>query len=124
MNPSTEKELDRVFSLYIRTLHSKDGVCICYTCGTPIRISNAQNGHCFGRSNRGVRFDERDCRPQCITCNYFDKSKDEYFKYKLLQEIGEKEYDNLYFKSKQMVKITDTEAKAMIKLYKEKLKAL
>lgn len=124
MSPKLEKELDNAFSLYIRTVHSVDGICKCYTCGTPRRISDTQNGHCFGRSNRGVRFDERDCRPQCMTCNYYDKRMDNVFKTKLLSEIGEKEFDDLYFKSKQMVKFTDFEASALIELYKKKLKAL
>lgn len=124
MTPSTEKKLDAVFSLYIRHKYSIDGYCRCYTCGTPIPIAQAQNGHCLGRSNRGVRFNENDCRPQCLPCNYFNKDMDAVFKMKLIREIGAEEYGKLTQLSFGITQMPEYEAKEMIELYKQKLKEL
>lgn len=121
MRPGTEKKLDDIFSLYIRTKFSHQGICTCYTCGARYPISVIQNGHCFGRSNRGTRFDEDDCRPQCRNCNYYGDVIG-IFKEKLLREIGEDRFNALRIKANQICKISEYEALDMIQSFKQKLK--
>jgi len=66
---TVKKKLDAVFSKYIRTLHSKDGLVRCYTCPKVAPIAEMQNGHFVPRQYLAVRYDERNCRPQCYACN-------------------------------------------------------
>lgn len=64
------KECDALFSKFIRNKYKgKDGLVGCYTCDTRDEIGKLQNGHYVGRSSMFLRFDERNCRPQCEYCN-------------------------------------------------------
>jgi hypothetical protein len=63
-------ECDVLFSKYIRMKYAdKKGIVKCYTCEKPFKISEVQNGHYISRYNLFLRFDERNCRPQCEYCN-------------------------------------------------------
>jgi hypothetical protein len=64
------KVADDVFSKFIRLSHAdENGNVTCYTCDAVIRWQEAHNGHYVGRGNMFLRFDQRNCRPQCYTCN-------------------------------------------------------
>lgn len=77
-----KKELDRVFSLYIRHKYPK----ICYTCHrTDV---NLQNGHFVSRQYLATRWDENNCRPQCVGCNMFGGGKPLDFEENLKKELG------------------------------------
>ena len=60
---------DGLFSKYIRLKYADKDVVKCFTCGTSKPITEIQNGHYISRANMYLRFDERNCRPQCIWCN-------------------------------------------------------
>jgi hypothetical protein len=70
-----KKQLDTVFSIYIRTTHSVDGICTCYTCGKTGTIKELQNGHFVSRGYTATRWHEDNCRPQCVGCNIFGNGK-------------------------------------------------
>jgi hypothetical protein len=76
-----KKELDRVFSLYIRGKYEKK----CYTCEY---VGMLQNGHFVPRQYLAVRWDEDNCRPQCRNCNVFDHGKPFEFEERLVKELG------------------------------------
>lgn len=77
-----KKELDRVFSIYIRTKYPK----VCYTCG---KSGVLQNGHFIVRKYLATRWEEDNCRPQCIGCNIYGKGMSIDFEERLGQELGE-----------------------------------
>ena len=62
-----QSELDRLFSLIIRTAHPK----FCHSCGVPHEIKEAQAGHIINRTKFAVRYDLRNALPVCCACNYF-----------------------------------------------------
>lgn len=65
-----KKELDRVFSIYIRQKYADSfGIVQCYTCQKTGSVKELQNGHFVPRQYLSVRWDERNCRPQCYACN-------------------------------------------------------
>lgn len=56
-----KKLLDSIFSVYIRQKYPAE----CYTCGK--KDVSLQCGHFISRSYLATRFDENNCRPQCLT---------------------------------------------------------
>ena len=77
-----KKELDRVFSLYIRKIHPHQ----CYTCGKT--EGPMQCGHFVSRQYLATRWSEDNCRPQCWGCNGFGNGKLLDFEEKLKSELG------------------------------------
>lgn len=65
-----KKKLDAVFSKYIRQKYADSfGIVKCYTCPKAAPISELQCGHFVPRQYLSLRWDERNCRPQCYACN-------------------------------------------------------
>ncbi len=84
-----KKELDRQFSIYIRTKFSdKDGNNKCYTCGKAGTIKTMQCGHYVSRQYLATRWDENNCRIQCAGCNLFGNGKPLDFEENLKKELG------------------------------------
>jgi hypothetical protein len=83
-----KKELDSIFSKYIRAKYPKK----CYTCG---RTGTLQCGHFISRSYLATRFSEDNCRPQCVGCNIFGNGKPLDFEEHLIKEIGAKKVAEL-----------------------------
>lgn len=82
-----KKELDRVFSLYIRQKYAnEDGTVKCYTCTTIKHWTEMQNGHWIPRNNLATRFSEENCRVQCVGCNLFQKGRPDVFAVNLIKE--------------------------------------
>lgn len=81
-----KKELDRVFSLFIRHFYAKNGFVACYTCSVVKPIKEMQNGHWIPRNNLATRFSEENCRPQCVACNMFQKGKPDVFAVNLIRD--------------------------------------
>lgn len=77
-----KKELDRVFSLYIRRVYPK----VCYTCGKP--AERLQCGHYIPRQYLATRWSTFNCRPQCWGCNGYGKGQTLIFEEKLKDEYG------------------------------------
>ena len=83
------KDLDAVFSKYIRNKYAKDGLVACYTCGKIGEVAHLQNGHFVSRSVRNLRWHEDNCRPQCFGCNIMQGGQTITFRENLVKEIGE-----------------------------------
>jgi len=94
-----KKKLDAVFSQYIRHKYARDGMVACYTCTTVKPIASMQNGHWIPRNVLATRFNEENCRPQCVGCNMFQKGKPDVFAVNLMKEgvdieaLQKKRYD-------------------------------
>ena len=108
-------EADKYFSLYIRAKYAK----VCYTCGA--RGKTLQCGHFVARSYLATRFDEDNCRPQCVGCNLFGGGKPLDFEEHLRREIGDERVDALKKRRHTITKITPKEYEIMIELYKRKI---
>jgi hypothetical protein len=94
-----EQILDHEVSLHVRASAAVElglgGLVPCYTCGTMYVWKALEAGHYIGRSNRGVRWDLRNIRPQCTKCNSYQEGKHWQFRKNLVVELGEKEVEDL-----------------------------
>lgn len=94
-----KKELDRVFSIYIRGKFPKE----CYTCRkTDVTL---QCGHFVSRQYLMTRWEEDNCRPQCVGCNMFGNGKPLDFEERLKEELGEKRVEDMKKSRHQMLKV-------------------
>jgi 5-methylcytosine-specific restriction endonuclease McrA len=70
--PKLKKELDRVFSIVIRTSKiNAEGVTHCVTCGRVDHWKNMDAGHYVPRQDLATRWDPWNVWPQCKPCNGF-----------------------------------------------------
>lgn len=109
-----KKELDRVFSLYIRGKYEKS----CYTCG---RTGTLQNGHFISRQYLATRWDENNCRPQCVGCNIYGNGKPLDFEERLKKELGDNLVEEMKKKRHTITKVGIQWYKEQIEHYKNKL---
>lgn len=122
--PELIKELDALFSKYIRKKYAdKEGIVECYTCGNKMRWQDIQNGHYVSRYNLFLRFDERNCRPQCENCNCIKHGNLSVFGKKLDEEHnGITEL--LFEESKLIYKPSREELKELILEFNKKINSL
>ena len=109
-------ELDAVFSKYIRKTHP----AICYTCGGIGKV--LQCGHFIARSYLATRFDESNCRPQCVGCNMFGRGKPLEFEEHLKAELGDEFVEEMKTRRHNITKITPAEYEVRIEYYKRLIK--
>ncbi len=107
------KECDALFSKCIRLYRAdKNGEVKCFTCDTKKHWTLMQNGHYIGRANMFLRFDGRNCRPQCEYCNCHKHGNLLVFA------------QNLELEYKGITDILYEEAKMIYKYTREELKLL
>lgn len=107
-----KKELDRVFSIYIRNKYPKE----CYTCGktdTPL-----QCGHFVPRQYLATRWHENNCRPQCVGCNIYGNGKILDFEEHLKRDLGEQYVEELKATRHTSLKLDTVWYKIEIEKYK------
>ena len=114
------KELDTVFSHYIRLRYAKNEIAKCVTCGKKDHWKKLQAGHFMSRANYSTRWDEDNVQVQCVGCNVYHSG--EQYKYSLY--LGNNLSEELYLKSKQIVKFADVELIDMIDYYKQQVNIL
>ena len=121
------KRLDKIFSEYIRLKHAdKNGIVKCYTCNKKAywKGEGMQNGHFISRRSRILRWDERNCRIQCYSCNVMRYGESYIFGVKLNAEYGYNIAEELLIESKKIIKQSDQELLDLINLYQEKVESL
>jgi len=112
------KELDKVFSLYIRQRDANlDGFTECFTCGRSNHWKKLQCGHFMSRARYSTRWDEENCRPQCYGCNVMQQGQQYIFAQNLDKESPGKA-DAMHVASLQVVKFSTVELEDMIFMYK------
>ena len=116
------KELDRVYSLWLRKSHSVDGIVQCYTCHQWLPINKMDCGHYWSRKHMATRWYEKNTKPQCRYCNRFSEGNKPAFAMQLINEYGSDILNILEFKAKAPCKFELFELEEKIKFYKEKLK--
>jgi len=112
------KQLDSIFSTYIRRKDAINDVAICFTCGKKDHYKKLQNGHFQSRRHYSTRFDEVNCQVQCAGCNVFKYGEQFIFGQNLDIKYGEGTARRLHIKAQQILKISDKEIIEMIKRYK------
>ena len=112
------KNLDAVFSQYIRIKDSINEIATCVTCGKKDHWKKLQNGHFMSRRHYSTRWDENNVGVQCYGCNITSQGQQFLFAKYLGLELAEE----MVLKSKQTVKLTDNDLQDMIQHYKDKLK--
>ena len=102
----SQNAADGIFSKYIRLKHSFESsdtrYCVCYTCGTPHKITEIQNGHWQRRGFITTRYNEDNCRPQCVKCNYHRSGEPEKFELHLIHDLGQQRVNELKALSQQL----------------------
>lgn len=106
-----KKELDTVFSLYVRAKYPK----VCYTCG---REGKLQNGHFVIRQYLMTRWEEDNCRPQCFGCNIRGKGRTADFEERLIEELGEARVKEIKALRKELLQPNRAWYESQIDLYK------
>ena len=111
-------------SKYVRTIHSKDGRCTCYTCGTEKDIRDMQAGHAIQGRGNSILFQTDGIRPQCAGCNVWSGGRLDIFIPTLIDEIGRERYDELLSLKGKPRKWTVEELKQLEDEFKEKTSEL
>lgn len=117
-----KKELDKLFSLYIRQKYSENGYATCYTCGITKPWKEMQCGHFVSRSYLATRFLEANVRVQCVGCNMFGGGRTVIFANKIENEEGLGTVAALYKEAQKVIKNFPYQEK--IEYYKQKIKEL
>ena len=120
-----KKDLDKVFSLYIRLRHaSKDGIVKCFTCDKTAHYKKMHAGHFMSRKHHATRWNEDNVQVQCVKCNLFGQGEQYAFGKLLDIRIAEGKAEELQELSRTTVKYMRFEYEHMIKFYKEKVNAI
>lgn len=119
------KTLDGYFSKYIRLINSdENGFCKCITCGKEYFWKKIDCGHFISRQYHITRFDERNCKPQCISCNRFKQGEWLKFESKLIEIYGIEEIEDLKLLAKTLENFSISELNEKISFYRKKVKEL
>ena len=118
------KDLDIIFSIYIRRKDAINDIAQCVTCGKKDHWSKLQNGHWASRRHYSTRWDEKNCNVQCAGCNVFRAGEIYLYTKYLCSKYGNNFPDELYAKSQKIVKFADVELIDMIDYYKQKVNIL
>lgn len=101
-----KKTLDSIFSQYIRRKYAdENGMVKCYTCPRIFHWKEIQNGHFISRSYLATRFDENNCRPQCVGDNIFGHGRPLDFEENLKKELGSDYVEAMKLKRHLTVKL-------------------
>lgn len=114
------KKFDQVFSTFIRKKYADHfGMVGCYTCHVKKHYKDMQNGHYISRGHMTTRWDEENCRVQCVGCNVFRNGNYTEYSYRLLKEIGAKGLDKLMAKKKEIKQWSIKEIQEKIAYYEK-----
>tara|TARA_R100000935_G_scaffold28725_1_gene49098 strand:+ start:1146 stop:1535 length:390 start_codon:yes stop_codon:yes gene_type:complete len=112
------KQLDSVFSQYIRKKDAVDNIATCFTCGKKDHWKKLQNGHFQSRRHYATRWDEINCQVQCAGCNVFKQGEQFIFSQNLDIKYSNGTARKLHIKAQKILKLTDNEIKDLINKYK------
>jgi len=112
------KQLDTVFSQYIRRRDSQDDMCSCSTCGVVKPIKQMQAGHFMSRGKYSTRWDEQNVHAQCQGCNMWKQGQQYKMSIHIDQKYGAGTAEELMNKSNRTAKFTDSDLIELINKYK------
>jgi len=114
---SAKRELDRVFSLYIR---KRDPKCVC--CGRPTEVC----GHFIPRGKLATRWDDDNCFGFCSDCNGLEQQTrtDPRWREIHVSIIGEALRGELESFARCVCKYSEAELREKIVYFKKAIKSL
>lgn len=121
------KELDKVFSQYIRLSHAdNNGQVKCVTCDRKgyWKGDSMQNGHFQSRRHMNTRWEYLNCAPQCYGCNVGKQGEQYKFAKYLDATYGDGTAESMEKQSKILVKFSPSELEEFITHYKEEVKKI
>lgn len=110
-----KKELDTWFSIYIR-MRDKG---VCFTCDSKQFWKYQQNGHYVSRAVLSLRWDEKNCNCQCVSCNVFRHGNMDEYAVRLVRKYGPKILEKLNKEKHTIVKLTPEWYEKKIAYYKK-----
>jgi hypothetical protein len=121
-----KKELDTIFSIYIRLREATDeGMVQCFTCGKVSHYKTGmQNGHFQSRKHLTTRWNETNCQVQCVGCNMFKAGEQYKFSIALEAKYGEGTSEYLEFTARTIMKVSRIDYEDKISYYKEAVEKL
>jgi hypothetical protein len=130
------RELDRVFSHYIRYIDTYtkypisddeiigcNRVGVCCTCRRKVNYIIGHCGHYIGRDYLSTRFEETNCALQCPECNMLYYGRPKEFKKFIITKYGEQELERLKKLKHTTLKLSKSDIDEKIRYYREKIKA-
>ena len=119
-----KKELDRVFSKYVRQKDADEsGMVSCITCGKTLHWKEIQAGHFVSRQYLTTRWDENNVRPQCVGDNIFGNGKPLDFEEALKKELGQDYVEEMKKKRHLVLKLDRLWYNERIQFYKDAIKS-
>lgn len=116
------KQLDIVFSQYIRLRDSNDmGIAKCITCGKEYHWKDIHAGHFQSRSHMSTRWEEKNVHAQCRVCNILRNGEQYLYAKQIDQLYGEGTADQLFVASRTISKHSTLQLINMIKYYTDKV---
>jgi len=116
------KQLDKVFSEYIRKRDADgNGFVCCFTCGKRLHWKEIQCGHFQSRKHYATRWDEQNCQPQDAACNVFRYGEQFKFGVNLDKKYGVGTAEALERMARFTIKFSNVELVEKIQYYKEQL---
>ena len=121
-----KKELDTIFSLFIRLKEATDeGLVQCFTCNKVSHYkSGMQNGHFQSRKHLATRWDETNCQVQCVGCNMFKAGEQYKFAINLDAKHGEGTAEKLELLARTILKVSRIDYEEKITYYKDLVEKL
>ncbi len=116
-----KRSLDQLFSRWLRLKGSDSaGQASCFTCGLRSSWTVLQCGHFIQRQYLAGRWNEANCRIQCVRCNIFMKGA--YPEFAL--NLGQETVAHLVSLKRETVKLTRADLQEMISHYENLLEHL
>lgn len=120
-----KKNLDRVCSEYVRRSYADwQGNVRCYTCDKQFHWKYTQCGHYVSRTYNNLRWDLRNLRPQCYSCNVMKRGNMDEFAFRLEQETPGILKELNTWKHRKATTLGVLDLKMLIDDFKSKLKLL
>jgi Bacteriophage Lambda NinG protein len=122
---SLVKELDTVFSLYIRLRYAdKEGMVTCYTSGKVVHWRKIQAGHFISRRHYNTRWNEINVQNQTVRENIMLSGNIAEFGRRLVGQYGQDKIDYLFQMRDKEAKLDRLHLKVAIQDYTKKVAQL
>lgn len=117
-----KKELDTIYSKWIRLKDIIKGNAVCVTCGSVRPWQEMQCGHYISRTYLATRFLEENTHVQCLPCNVFKHGNYTNYAQFMIRKYGIEHLDFLDREKNKITKYFPYQEK--IDYYKEKVAQL
>ena len=119
------KELDRVFSIYIRLRDTgEDGFGQCISCHSYLPYKKANAGHYISRNVYSIRWSEVNVNFQCVHCNFHLEGNNTGYREGILKKYGQKTLNELELARHKEAELSRFELTTLIKFYRSESKKL